>query len=452
MGLPKSFWETYSSFGNTSGGTIYLGIEEGKKENKIAGVKDVDKLKKDILLTSRNKTKVSLSLIEDSDIVSFNEGGAVVLAIEIKEAPRNAKPVYLNGEIASSYIRLGDGDQKATYNEIRSMMMDNAGEDLDYMANEKDYGINEVDKQTLKRFRQAFALAHPNNIFSCHSDEEFLKDICALIPNKNGRYVLTNGALLMFGSYFTITSIFPSFYLDYREASSLNEKWVNRICADDLSWSGNVYDFYSLVYRPLSPYMPKPYRLEGDQDLGANPGQEILREALANSLSNFAVHLSGGVVILNAGSRLTFRNSGRMKVGLDQAKKDGISNPRNTQILNFFRLIGISDKAGTGIPKIYSLAKSLYLPSPLLGEEGYLEATSMTLFLKPRTDASFSKIEQEIMEYVSLYGDDGCTPKELDEHFSCSRTYVTRGIKSLTEKGFLQCNGLKTNGRKYYFV
>ena len=40
--LPNAFWDTYSSFSNTSGGYVILGVEEGNPENKIIGVGNVE--------------------------------------------------------------------------------------------------------------------------------------------------------------------------------------------------------------------------------------------------------------------------------------------------------------------------------------------------------------------------------------------------------------------------
>ena len=47
-GFPKAFWETYSSFANTNGGTIVLGIKEKKGEFYVDSLTDelIDKYKK----------------------------------------------------------------------------------------------------------------------------------------------------------------------------------------------------------------------------------------------------------------------------------------------------------------------------------------------------------------------------------------------------------------------
>ncbi|MCQ2085740.1 MAG: ATP-binding protein, partial [archaeon] len=45
--LPRSFWETYSSFANTFGGTIVLGIDE-KNNMDNTGVSDPDKVIQEI--------------------------------------------------------------------------------------------------------------------------------------------------------------------------------------------------------------------------------------------------------------------------------------------------------------------------------------------------------------------------------------------------------------------
>lgn len=68
--IPTSLWETYSSFCNTEGGTIILGVAEGKgeSENEIVGVQDAGKLVTDFWSTVTNKSKVSHCSLTNNDV------------------------------------------------------------------------------------------------------------------------------------------------------------------------------------------------------------------------------------------------------------------------------------------------------------------------------------------------------------------------------------------------
>lgn len=71
--IPKSVWETYSSFANTIGGAILLGIKENlnetdtKKKFEITGVAHPQKMKKEFFDTL-NSNKVSRNILTDEDV------------------------------------------------------------------------------------------------------------------------------------------------------------------------------------------------------------------------------------------------------------------------------------------------------------------------------------------------------------------------------------------------
>ena len=96
--LPKSIWETISSFANTDGGIIFLGVKECKKthENIPVGVKDADKLKTDFLNTQSSANKISKKVVLEENIKVYCVKNKQVVAIEVPKIDFSDRPVYLN--------------------------------------------------------------------------------------------------------------------------------------------------------------------------------------------------------------------------------------------------------------------------------------------------------------------------------------------------------------------
>ena len=98
--LPDNIWETYSAFCNTDGGTIILGIREGKnKTYSIEGVSDAHKLIDDFWSAANNLEKVSYSIFFGHYVYPVKCGRKTVVVIEVPRAPREAalrQPVTVN--------------------------------------------------------------------------------------------------------------------------------------------------------------------------------------------------------------------------------------------------------------------------------------------------------------------------------------------------------------------
>ena len=80
-GLPRSFWETYSAFGNTNGGVIVLGVlEDAGGRLKPSGIANPDALVQDLWNALNNPQRVSANLLLDGD-VSIEELDSVPIVI-----------------------------------------------------------------------------------------------------------------------------------------------------------------------------------------------------------------------------------------------------------------------------------------------------------------------------------------------------------------------------------
>ena len=115
--LPQSFWETYSSFANTAGGYIILGMKE-KPVVTVTGVSDAHKLITDMCNLANSKEKVSANLIENDNIYVRQINGKTVVVVYVPEMNEAQKPLYLKGNLKYTYIRKNEGDYLATTEDL----------------------------------------------------------------------------------------------------------------------------------------------------------------------------------------------------------------------------------------------------------------------------------------------------------------------------------------------
>lgn len=70
-GLPIALWESYSSFANSNGGVIILGVGERQDGTwYTTGLKNADKLKRYFWNTIHDTKKVSINLLSDKNVES----------------------------------------------------------------------------------------------------------------------------------------------------------------------------------------------------------------------------------------------------------------------------------------------------------------------------------------------------------------------------------------------
>lgn len=391
-GLPQSLWETYSAFANTDGGMIILGVEElNNRRWKTSGLKtkDKEKLLDEFWNQAHSTQKINLNLLTEKDIETYEIKDDLIIVIHVPMAKREQKPIFINNDLfRETFERTNSGDHHCSSQQVKAMLRDQAEDTMDMNIIE-EMNVDVLNKETIYSYRNRHRLYRSGHTWEDLDDETYLLRIGAIKLGKDNKLHPTAAGLLMFSEEYNITNYFLEYFLDYREMLDPTIRWSDRVQSSSGEWTGNLFDFYFRVYNKIIRNIKVPFVLIDGNRVDDTPVHRAIREVLANTLINTDFYLPRGIVIKQDFDNLIFENPGSIRVGKNQMLLGGESDPRNKALMKMFNLVGIGERAGSGVPELFTVWKNQGWDDPIIEEMFDPNRTLIRLnFKKTSTETS----------------------------------------------------------------
>ncbi|WP_018138832.1 MULTISPECIES: ATP-binding protein [unclassified Thioalkalivibrio] len=466
-GLPGDLWATYSAFANTAGGTIYLGVKETDDGPVTSGITDADRLRCDFWNTVNNPQKVSRNILEERHVSIERFGGHEILVIEVPRASRLDRPVHVGVDpYKGTYRRNHEGDFLCNAAEVQRMFADRLDESPADSRILEHFGLDDLNSDSLAKFRNRMSSRASDHPWLAEDTVGFLTKLGGWRKDRQtGEQGLTLAGLLMFGKTEAIQDpdALPRFHLDYRERLAEDEavRWSDRLTIDG-TWEANLFEFYLRAAQKLShdPALKVPFQSDRRDQTDAH---EALKEALVNALIHADHHGQGGIVIERFKDRFEFSNPGTLLLSQEQLIAGGVSECRNKALQRMFQMLGVGDKAGSGLDKIrHSWQAHLWQP-PSLREQYRPDRVILLLplfsvmpedvvqSLIDRFGSAFEALSQDeaqTLVIAAMAADQSVTNQRLQEMLTLHRVDITQMLRGLVDKGMLDPHG--RNRGAYY--
>ena len=317
----KDILKTVIAFANTSGGKIYIGIDD---DGKVLGVQKLDT---DILKLSnsiRDSIKPDITLF--ASILVEKIDGKDVIVVDVQKGA--SSPYYLTDKgirPSGVYVRQGASSVPATDVAILKMIRDTDGDNFEELRS-----LNQnLDFDFLKKeFEDA-------NIKLEHSQMRTFN-----IIDEDGLY--TNLGLLL------------SEQCPHTIKAAVFEGSTKEIFKDRFEFSGSLLKQMKDVYSFLNRYNRTNSEITGLKRTDTREYPEIaIREALLNSIVHKEYSYSSSTLISVFDDKIEIVTIGGLTKGLSQDDiMLGVSILRNRNLANIFYRLKLIEAYGTGIPKI----------------------------------------------------------------------------------------------------
>lgn len=407
----------------------------------VVGMKD--RFPHEVIGTAQNEGSIGCleaNIYRDTQIrtsvYELYEEGKRVLVIEIPKRPCGR--VYKFEDVP--LMRVGE-ELKPMSDEVHLKILNE--QEPDFSAQICDgLKINELNKEAINILKQKYALKQNNPRFLTLSDKQILIDLDLLKNNK-----LTYAALILLGERNAINKYLPQAIVRVEYRNTENQiHFDNRI---------NFIDpFFILIDKLWETINLRngSFPVQEDAYIFDIPyfNEEVIREAVNNSIAHRNYRMNSEIVIKQYPMRLDIINPGGFPTGVTPENILTVpSTPRNRLFADVLEKTGVVERSGQGVDKIFYNTLSEGKASPdYSNTDDFSVQLSLSAMIEDKAFALFiESVQSELPDDNKLSVLEIVALNKIRE--KKSRTDVGfKEIQALLNRGLIEKRG-KTRGVYY---
>ena len=437
-GLYKQLWKPITAFSNSpGGGIIILGIEDNPKTHKksIVGKLDLESLQHNI--TSLIETQIMNKA--EYEVRVFNSTDVKLLAIIIKEIPKQNKPCYYAdlGMDKGACVRAGNTNRQITEEELRSFLRYTPAYNYDKKAI-TDAVQSNLDKVKIDAFLAKNA-EKKGRTFQGTDTSSVLKNIGITVEYDNETYPTVAG-LMIFGRGLPQDFEDLSRYIVRCVRYGGNSSSTPIIDKADIygSLDTQVDEILKFIHRNIKTEAT----IQGSKRIERYEYPDLaLREVVVNALVHRDYSNKGTYVqIAVFPNRIEISNPGTLPPGVTIENLKNAQFSRNNVIAQVMRDLDYMEEFGRGIDLIYSQMIEWSLPEPLF--KNVSNVFKVTLLGK-----SFQELNERQVKIWEYLQDKNQVTAILAHSFfpKISRQTINNELKKMQDMELIELKGSSNN-------
>lgn len=389
------------AFANNKGGFLFIGIADGSKEVNQSFVYSNDKVF-DLIHQVQDRTEPTITLIPHK----INVEGKDLLVLEIPfstQLHRTSRGEFL--------IRSNDGNRAIEPYEMATIMSEKGL----IVYDQKIWHISGewLDEKRLSQLRDMIEAKNANSPYLDKTQEDLL-DSLGMTKDEGSETLPTTTGLLFVGNQTAL-----------RELPFYEVKYIHYFADGTYKpyeYKGNIIEVAKACFAQLKAEIKqKEYVFGLFREYVEDYSEIVIRELLINALAHRSLSRQQIVEIrkYDDGNYLEIESPGTFPEGITINNYLRKTNPRNPNVMDILREIGLAEKAGSGFDKIFTdlLKKGKSLPKP--------EETDNSVIFRIKADV----VSEKLIELSLLYENQTGKAMKLDELLVLSEVVKHKHVK-----------------------